>query len=75
MSRSRRKTPITGITKAESDKRFKKVEHKRARQKLKAADLTEYTQPDPKAFGNPWASDKDGKQRIDPDKFPDLMRK
>ncbi|MBM7069705.1 hypothetical protein [Actibacterium sp. 188UL27-1] len=75
MSRSRRKTPITGITKAESDKRFKEAEHKRERRRLKAADLTEETPPDPKAFGNPWASDKDGKHRIDPDKFPDFMRK
>ncbi|MDW3223416.1 MAG: hypothetical protein R8G34_11105 [Paracoccaceae bacterium] len=75
MSRSRRKTPIIGITTAQSDKRFKKAEHKRARRKLKAADLTEDTPPDPKAFGNPWASDNDGKQRIDPHKLPGLMRK
>jgi hypothetical protein len=63
------------MTTAESDKRFKKAEHKRERRKLKAADLTEETPPGPKAFGNPWSGEKDGKQRIDPDRFPNLMRK
>jgi hypothetical protein len=75
MSRSYRKTPITGMTTVESDKGFKKAEHRRERRKLKATDLTEETPPDPKTYGNSWASEKDGKQWIDPAKFPKLMRK
>lgn len=75
MSRSYRKTPITGMTTAESDKRFKKAEHKRERRKLKATDLTDETPPDPRTYGNAWASEKDGKQWIDPETDPKLMRK
>ncbi|OAN82401.1 hypothetical protein A8B78_08065 [Jannaschia sp. EhC01] len=60
---------------AESDKRFKKAEHKRKRRKLKATDMTDDTPLDPKTYGNAWASEKDGKQWIDLAKFPKLMRK
>jgi hypothetical protein len=62
MSRSRRRTPITGITCAKTDKPFKKAEHQRERTAVRHAlasgsdDL-----PDPKKFGNPWAAPKDGK--------------
>lgn len=75
MARSYRKTPITGMTTADSDKRFKTAEHRRERRKLKETDLTGDAPADPKAFGNPWASEKDGKQWIDRARFPELMRK
>lgn len=61
MARSRKRTPIHGMTTAESDKPFKRNEHRRERRivrsRLKAIDEL----PPPKAFGNPWKSDKDGK--------------
>lgn len=39
MSRSHRKTPIIGVTKAPSDKSFKTSEHRRARRALNQMDL------------------------------------
>lgn len=75
MARSYRKTSITGMTKAKSDKRFKTAEHRRERRKLKETDLTVDMPAAPKTFGNAWASEKDGKQWIDRARFPELMRK
>jgi hypothetical protein len=63
------------MTKADSDKRFKTAEHRRERRKLKETDLTDDMPADSKTFGNPWASEKDGKQWIDRKRFPELMRK
>lgn len=75
MSRSKRKTPVSGNTTSESDKRFKVAEHKRERRQAKLALKAGRAIKHPKAFGNPWASDKDGKFRFDPKKLPRLMRK
>ncbi len=73
MSRSHRKTPISGVTSAASDKRFKKAEHSRERSAAKVA-VTKGKQPQsPKAFGDPWKGEKDGKL-YRPDR-PDLLRK
>jgi hypothetical protein len=57
MSRSRRKTPIFGITTAKSDKEFKVREHRRARRAQRQG-----VEAHPKACGDPWKSVKDGKQ-------------
>ncbi|WP_342077547.1 hypothetical protein [Yoonia sp. SS1-5] len=75
MARSYRKTPICGMTKAASDKALKKAEHKRARRALNACDLEFDDAPADKLFGNPWDAPKDGKQWIDPARFPEIMRK
>jgi hypothetical protein len=75
MSRSYRKTPIAGNAKKNSDKPFKKAEHKRARRALNAADLTEKEPPAEKAFGNPWSAPKDGKRWTDPNDWPKIWRK
>ena len=75
MSRSYRKTPICGMTTKDSDKPFKKAAHKQARRALNACDLTRDEPPAKKAHGNPWGAPKDGKQWIDPDRFPEIMRK
>ena len=80
MARSRKKTPITGVTTAETDKPFKQQEHQRERSRVRDAlnadrELDEIDTPPSKLFGNPWASGKDGKHAFDPDKFPKLMRK
>lgn len=74
MSRSFRKTPITGMTTAASDKAFKQAEHRRARAAERAALTREDDPPGPKAYGNPWGGPKDGK-RWHADSWPELMRK
>ena len=62
MSRSRKKKPIAGITKAETDKPFKKDEHSRERTAVRDALRTDKEViPHPKEFGNPWLGPKDGK--------------
>ena len=66
MSRSRKKTPISGHTKAPSDKPFKIQEHKRERRVVKhrltsAVDYDNMVLPDKENFGNAWNSPKDGK--------------
>lgn len=68
MSRSYRKTPIIGNTVSDSDKPFKKTEHRRARRsealELQKVLLDPYYEPEmsDKEYGNPWASPKDGKR-------------
>lgn len=74
MTRSVRRTPIVGMTTAETDKPFKAMEHRRERRAVEAALRADAPLPDRRAFGNPWAADKDGKQFLaDPD--PRDMRK
>jgi hypothetical protein len=79
MSRSVRKTPIIGIA-GDSDKSFKKAENKRKRAQVKVAlnnadDLENVELPDEKEYGDPWASNKDGKQYLGWDTNPKWMRK
>jgi len=59
----------------DSDKPFKKAAHRQARRALNARDLTLDDPPAAKAFGNPWGAPKDGKQWIDPGRFPEIMKK
>jgi len=73
MSRSRRKTPIIGITSASSDARFKKSEHARERVAVKVALAQGSEPPSPRLFGDPCLSEKDGKQYL-PDR-PNYLRK
>ena len=61
MSRSRKRTPITGSTVAESDKAYKQAEHQRERAAVKVAVREGGEPPAARAFGNPWQSEKDGK--------------
>ena len=61
MSRSHRKTPIAGVTTAESDKFFKTTEHRRERRAVRVAIRAGEETPPPKAFGDPWRGHKDGK--------------
>ena len=62
MSRSRRKTPVFGITPAATDKPFKARENRRHRRAVRDLLTIANDLPHPKSFGNPWASDKDGKR-------------
>lgn len=73
MARSRRKTPIFGITTAESDKAFKIREHRRERRAVNVALRIGDEPPAPKEFGDPWKSDKDGKTYYA--ERPEMMRK
>lgn len=77
MSRSFRKTPITGFATAESEKEFKKIEHGRERVHVRSR-LTRAVREDDyemvtddKKFGDPILGPKDGKtyHHIDDD-FP-----
>jgi len=75
VSRSRRKTPIAGITTAASNKAFKVFEHRRERAIVRTAlaageeDVLHH-----KTTGNEWSSPRDGK-RWHGNGYPKLMRK
>jgi hypothetical protein len=57
MARSVRRTTIFAMTTAETDRPYKAME----RRAVKVALRTNDPLPRPRAFGNPWASEKDGK--------------
>jgi len=57
MSRSKRKTPIFGITTAPSDKEFK-----RSANRAKRRAVSQGEEVHEKKYGNPYASSKDGKR-------------
>lgn len=61
MARSRRKTPITGLTTSPSDRAFKAQEHRKERRATSTALASDQEPPHAKAFGNPWNGPKDGK--------------
>lgn len=81
MSRSRRKNPFIGSTRAESDKCDKKEYHRRMRamerESIDRYDLDEDDTvfPDERDASNEYDFAKDGKQRFDKKKYPELMRK
>lgn len=65
MSRSRKKKPITGVTKADTEKEWKQQEHRRERARVRTA-LSNFDEdggvlPAPVEFGDPWKGPKDGK--------------
>ena len=77
MSRSRRKTPVCGITTSDTEKQDKRLANRRLRRKVRVALAA---QPDGvlpavREVSSVWAFDKDGKQRFDPERWPELMRK
>jgi hypothetical protein len=63
MARSRKKTPISGVTCSTSNKEFKQQEHRRERRIVHQKLLMEHYEdlPHIKQFGNEWASPRDGK--------------
>jgi hypothetical protein len=79
MSRSRRKTPITGITTAESEKKDKRIANRNLRRTSRTAiqkqDSDEIALPILREVRNVWGMQKDGKQFFDSKKHPKLMRK
>lgn len=77
MSRSFRKTPVRGITSAESEKKDKAASHRIHRRTLKQkiSDSLETPLPTEQQLTNPWSMSKDGKFRFNPKKHAKLMRK
>lgn len=77
-ARSKRKTPITGITTATSEKQDKRIANRQFRRCVKQLlDVDPETDilPLEREISDIWLMDKDGKTRFDPDRHPDLMRK
>jgi hypothetical protein len=75
MSRSRRRTPIVGMTIADSDKSGKIIGHRRTRAAVRNAVASGVEDmPDYRLTENPCVYPKDGKQWIG-DRHPALMRK
>jgi hypothetical protein len=78
MSRSKRKTPISGITTADSEKDDKRIYNRRFRNAhkrfLKNGSVSE-PEPHIREHRDPWSMAKDGKTQFDPKKYPELMRK
>jgi hypothetical protein len=80
MARSYRKTPISGITKAESDKWFKRFFNKRNRAKVR--EMLSNEEYDKLQIFDPrydwWSSPKDGKRwygHIEEDELEKIIRK
>jgi hypothetical protein len=78
MSRSLRRHPIIGMTTATSEKEDKQLAHRRHRRRvnevLGQAPETPVL-PHRRETSDPWNMAKDGKQRFDPRRFPELLRK
>ena len=65
MSQSKRKTPITGVTTAETEKAEKAAWHRRHRRAEKirlSSDGGEYVPHSHKEHSDPWSMGKDGKK-------------
>jgi len=76
MSRSRRHTPIAGVTKSKSDTRDKVLAHRRQRRRVRTALASGVAEViTRRKAGDVWSFAKDGKQRFDPRRWPKLMRK
>jgi len=73
MSRSYKKTPAGGITKAESEKEDKELWHRKWRRTTKSmlhnVDEDD-VYPEEKDVSNPWAMSKDGRQYWDAHENP-----
>jgi hypothetical protein len=76
MSRSRKKRPVTGITKSETEKEFKQQEHSRERAAVRDALKTDKELlPHPKEYGNPWKGPKDGKRFWTDDEYEEKAKR
>lgn len=75
MSRSRRREPICGITTSETEKWWKRAIHAAVRVRVRSRHYDDHSlMPDIKEVGMSYGP-KDGKQRINPDDHPEIMRK
>lgn len=76
MTRSKRKTPVRGITTAPSEKSDKVVSHRKVRRTVRqiVADSDKLL-PAEKELMSSHSMAKDGKARFDPQSNPKLLRK
>jgi len=75
MSRSRRKNPICGWTRAESEKKDKQLANRAFRRRVRGALATDRAIPDRREVSQVYMWDKDGKLVFDPRAWPEGMRK
>ncbi len=77
MSRSKKKTPVSGITTAKSEKRDKQASHRKIRRRVRQLPVEsgDVVLPLERQLSNPWTMSKDGKACFDPAKYPEKMRK
>jgi hypothetical protein len=77
MARSKRKTPVSGVTMAVSEKADKVASHRRHRKALKQALVPTLETPLPleRELTNRRSMAKEGKWRFDPREQPRRMRK
>jgi len=78
MSRSKKRTPIGGITTARSEKQDKRLYNRRYRRACKQLLHTTpecELMPHLRECSDPWVMDKDGKIWFDPKKYPKETRK
>jgi hypothetical protein len=78
MTRSRKKTPITGMTTAESEKAEKLAAHKRERRRVRQtiqSDPGAEILPHTREVSSPWLMAKDGKQYLGTQAKPEHLRK
>jgi hypothetical protein len=80
MSRSRRHTPVCGITTARSEKADKRQAHRRLRARARSVAARAHPERDAvwpglRDVSDPWSMAKDGKRAFDPARWPRLLRK
>lgn len=78
MSRSKKKTPVGGITGACSEKQDKRLYNRRYRRVCKQVlhvNPKSELLPHLREYSNLWCMDKDGKNWFDPEEYPKRMRK
>ncbi|VVE59280.1 hypothetical protein PAN31117_05249 [Pandoraea anapnoica] len=78
MSRSKRKTPICGVTSAVSEAEDKALWHRAHRRSERVAlerDGIEYIASNRHAHSSTWRMGKDGKHFFDAAEWPTVMRK
>lgn len=77
MSRSRRSTPVSGVTAAPSDKASKRESNRSLRQAQDRAVVNDPESPLPTVHQalDRWSTAKEGKIRFDPKASPKRMRK
>ena len=76
MSRSKKKNPISGYTTAVSEKEDKRKANRALRRRVHSMNLrTEQTLPLLREVSDVWSMGKDGKTLVDPERFPEVLRK
>ena len=78
MARSRKKTPICGITTARSEKQDKRLANRKVRRAVKqvlATSVEPEVLPHRRELTSPWTMAKDGKRWFDADRSPEELRK